>query len=65
MVPFSDLLRFATKLDKILMTIGLVAAFFNGAAFPLFNVVFGQMTDSFGANQDGDGVVTQAKINTM
>lgn len=41
MVAFSELLRYATSGDKILMYIGAFVAFINGSAFPLFNVIFG------------------------
>ncbi len=66
MVPFSELLRFSTNADKLLMVIGGIAAFCNGASFPLFNVIFGSMTDSFGADKDSaQKIVDTAVYNTM
>lgn len=63
MVPFFELLRYATTRDKILMFIGGFAAFANGAAFPSFSIIFGDMTDSFSAA--GDEMVRQAGMNAM
>eukprot|EP00735_Rhodelphis_limneticus_P009657 TRINITY_DN2844_c0_g1::TRINITY_DN2844_c0_g1_i9::g.6201::m.6201 TRINITY_DN2844_c0_g1::TRINITY_DN2844_c0_g1_i9::g.6201 ORF type:complete len:1338 (+),score=413.75,sp/Q8T9W4/ABCB3_DICDI/45.24/0.0,sp/Q8T9W4/ABCB3_DICDI/39.70/2e-124,ABC_membrane/PF00664.18/2.1e-58,ABC_membrane/PF00664.18/1.3e-46,ABC_tran/PF00005.22/3.8e-36,ABC_tran/PF00005.22/1e-33,AAA_21/PF13304.1/0.18,AAA_21/PF13304.1/0.35,AAA_21/PF13304.1/2.8,AAA_21/PF13304.1/0.0015,SMC_N/PF02463.14/12,SMC_N/PF02463.14/8.5e-05,SMC_N/PF02463.14/39, len=45
-VSFSDLFRFADGLDKIFIAIGFVGAVINGAAFPLFCIVFGTLSDS-------------------
>ena len=47
-VSFWRLLRFATTGDKLLMALGTLAAFCNGASFPLFSLIFGNMTDAFG-----------------
>lgn len=57
MVPFSELLQFATTSDKILMALGGFAAFVNGSAMPLFSVIFGEMSDSFGPNATKDEIV--------
>ncbi len=57
MVPFSKLLTFASTSDKILMFIGGVAAFCNGSAFPLFSLLFGNMTDSFAPDATNDTVL--------
>lgn len=59
-VPFRKLLRYATPFDKALMFIGGLAAFLNGSAFPLFSLIFGNMTDSFGPNATADDVLHQA-----
>lgn len=58
MVPFFVLFRYATSLDKTLMILGSIAAFLNGAAFPSFSIIFGQMTDSF--SEKGDAMVEAA-----
>lgn len=51
------MLRFATGGDKCLMALGCLAAFVNGAAMPLFSLIFGNMTDAFGPNGTADEVV--------
>ena len=63
MVPYFDLMRYATGTDKILMLTGAAAAFANGAAFPSFSIIFGGMTDSF--SESGDAMVEQAGLNAM
>ncbi|CAD8124583.1 unnamed protein product [Paramecium sonneborni] len=63
MVPYFELLRYASPKDKILMFIGGFAAFCNGAAFPSFSIIFGDMTDSF--SQAGDEMVRQAGLNAI
>jgi len=51
------MLRFATKTDWVLMVIGSIASMANGVAFPMFALIFGNMTDSFGPNSSGDELV--------
>lgn len=46
-VPYFDLFRFADKVDYALLTAALVAAAGNGAAMPLFSLIFGEMVDAF------------------
>ena len=53
-VPFSKLFRFATKTDKLLMTIGALAAAVNGFAMPAFSFIFGQMIDQFSPGNEMD-----------
>jgi hypothetical protein len=43
-----------------MMTIGLIAAAANGAALPLFALIFGQMTSSFSPNTDSTTIVNMA-----
>jgi len=45
------------------MILGSIAAFFNGAAFPSFSIIFGQMTDSF--SEKGDAMVDAAGWQAM
>jgi len=40
-VPFLRLFRFASRKDKLLMTIGGIAAALNGIAMPAFSLIFG------------------------
>ncbi|CAK64833.1 unnamed protein product (macronuclear) [Paramecium tetraurelia] len=63
MVPYFELLRYASPKDKLLMIIGGIAAFLNGASFPSFSIIFGDMTDSF--SQTGDEMVRQAGLNAI
>ncbi|CAD8176907.1 unnamed protein product [Paramecium pentaurelia] len=63
MVPYFELLRYASPKDKLLMFIGGFAAFCNGAAFPSFSIIFGDMTDSF--SEAGDEMVRQAGLNAI
>ena len=54
MVPFSKLLQFASPKDKFLMTLGVFAAFANGAALPMFSLIFGNVTDAFKPDSSPD-----------
>ena len=47
------------------MCIGSLAAFANGAAMPLFSLIFGEMTDSFAPNASADIVLEKAAMNAM
>jgi|NOAtaT_6_FD_contig_101_1098428_length_3106_multi_3_in_0_out_0_1 ATP-binding cassette subfamily B (MDR/TAP) protein 1 len=47
------------------MTIGVIAAMGNGAAFPLFALIFGDMADAFGPNSTADDVVKKAAYQSM
>ena len=42
---FKELLRYATKKDKWLMSVGGIAAAANGAALPAFSILFGNVSD--------------------
>jgi len=46
MVSFSQLFRFGTCTDALLMVVGILAAMVHGLALPLMVIVFGGMTDS-------------------
>lgn len=65
MVPFFELLKFATRKDKIHMAIGTVAAVIAGAASPFLAVVFGSMVNSFGPSSTPDLVVHDAGVAAM
>ncbi|CAI0375867.1 unnamed protein product, partial [Linum tenue] len=41
----------ADSTDALLMTLGTIGAMGNGLAMPLMSILFGQLTDSFGQNQ--------------
>lgn len=56
-VPFYKLFSFADSTDVILMIIGTIAATGNGISFPLLSILFGDLTDAFGRNQNNDEAV--------
>ncbi|KAF5733430.1 ATP binding cassette subfamily B4 isoform 1 [Tripterygium wilfordii] len=56
-VPFRKLFAFADSTDILLMIIGAIGAIGNGLCMPLMTILFGDMINSFGANQTNDDVV--------
>lgn len=56
-VPFMKLFSFADRTDIFLMVIGTLGAVGNGVCMPLMTVLFGDLIDSFGQNQDNNRVV--------
>eukprot|EP00057_Strongylocentrotus_purpuratus_P020940 XP_011675414.1 PREDICTED: multidrug resistance protein 1-like [Strongylocentrotus purpuratus] len=46
-VALTRLFRYATSLDGFLMLIGSLAAIVHGCAWPVLNIVFGELIDSF------------------
>jgi len=59
MASYGSLFRYATKDDKILIVVGGIASLINGAALPLFSVIFGMMTNSF-AGEDTEEMLRAA-----
>ncbi|CAI0469814.1 unnamed protein product [Linum tenue] len=57
-VPFHKLFSFADSIDVVLMILGTIGAIGNGVAMPLMTILFGQLTDSFGQNQNNSDVVS-------
>lgn len=51
-VPFHKLFSFADSTDVLLMIVGTIGAIGNGVAMPLMTILFGEMINSFGSNQD-------------
>ncbi len=47
------------------MALGLFAAFANGAALPMFSLIFGNMTDAFKPDSTPDEVISTAGTNSM
>ncbi|GAB9476298.1 Multidrug resistance protein abc superfamily, partial [Globisporangium polare] len=47
-MPFSQLYRYATPMDKVLLVIGVLMAGINGALFPCMALVFGKAISAFG-----------------
>ncbi|XP_059435947.1 ABC transporter B family member 21-like [Corylus avellana] len=56
-VPFHKLFAFADSTDILLMIIGTIGAMGNGICMPLMTVLFGDLVNSFGQNQNNNDVV--------
>ncbi|KAJ6400886.1 hypothetical protein OIU84_016333 [Salix udensis] len=56
-VPFLKLFSFADSTDILLMILGTIGAVGNGASFPIMSILFGDLINSFGQNQNGKEVV--------
>jgi len=65
-VPFFKLFAFADSTDILLMVIGTIGAIGNGSGLPIMTLLFGQMINSFGSNQQNDNVVEEvSKVKTQ
>ncbi|XP_010522857.1 PREDICTED: ABC transporter B family member 11-like [Tarenaya hassleriana] len=53
-VPFYKLFAFADSMDVFLMIFGTIGAIGNGVCMPLMTVIFGDLIDSFGENQNNN-----------
>nr|XP_043635572.1 ABC transporter B family member 4-like [Erigeron canadensis] len=51
-VPFYKLFAFADSTDYILMIVGTLGAIANGVCTPLMTILFGELVESFGENND-------------
>ena len=51
-IPFLSLFRFSSKFDYILMFIGSLCACGMGVVMPLFAILWGDITDSYGSQDD-------------
>ncbi|XP_061375398.1 ABC transporter B family member 4-like [Gastrolobium bilobum] len=58
-VPFHKLFSFADSTDILLMTVGTVGAIGTGLSRPLMTLLFGQMIDRFGSNQQNTDIVKE------
>ncbi|KAK7269553.1 hypothetical protein RIF29_22284 [Crotalaria pallida] len=58
-VPFHRLFSFADSTDILLMVVGTIGAIGNGLGLPLMTLLFGQMINSFGNNQQTEHVVEE------
>uniref|UniRef100_A0A1J3JST6 ABC transporter B family member 11 n=1 Tax=Noccaea caerulescens TaxID=107243 RepID=A0A1J3JST6_NOCCA len=56
-VPFYKLFAFADSVDVFLMICGSVGAIGNGVSLPLMTLLFGDLIDSFGQNQNNKDIV--------
>lgn len=57
-VAFSRLFSFADKTDIILMLVGTIGAIGNGLCMPLMTILFGDLVNAFGNNQNNSDVVS-------
>ncbi|KAI7738102.1 hypothetical protein M8C21_014511, partial [Ambrosia artemisiifolia] len=58
-VPYHKLFSFADSTDCVLMVIGVITAIGSGIAMPLQTLIFGELIDTFGGNQDNKTIVHQ------
>ncbi|KAL8224785.1 hypothetical protein R6Q57_017342 [Mikania cordata] len=58
-VPFYKLFAFADFTDYVLMIAGTVGAIGNGVCMPLMTILFGDLLNSFGQNQNNDDDVVR------
>ncbi|XP_006303137.2 ABC transporter B family member 11 [Capsella rubella] len=56
-VPFYKLFAFADSVDVFLMICGSIGAIGNGVCLPLMTLLFGDLIDSFGKNQNSEDIV--------
>ncbi|KAD4585498.1 hypothetical protein E3N88_23099 [Mikania micrantha] len=56
-VPYYKLFAFADATDCVLMVIGAITAVGSGIAMPLQTLIFGELIDTFGMNQDNKKIV--------
>lgn len=55
-VPFYKLFAFADSFDILLMILGTIGAVCNGLGLPIMTILFGDVIDVFGQNQNSSGV---------
>ena len=65
-VPFLKLFSFADSTDILLVILGTIGAVGNGASFPIMSILFGDLVNSFGQNQNSKEVVDLiSKVNII
>lgn len=66
-VPFHKLFSFADPWDYILMVVGSIGAIGNGISMPLMTIIFGDLTNAFGNNQNSQAEVVRivSKVRTL
>ena len=60
-----SLFKFTSKLEKVILIVGLITAVVSGICQPLFIVWVGDMYDAFGDNVDVDDTINQMKDITL
>ena len=65
-VPFLKLFSFANSTDTALMIVGTIGAVGSGLGLPLMTILFGQLINTFGSNQNNtdDIVHSISKVKT-
>ena len=62
-LPFRKLFSFADSTDILLMILGTIGAVGNGICMPLMTLLFGELANSFGQNQNSPNMVdTVSKV---
>lgn len=56
-VPFYKLFSFSDSWDVLLMIVGSIGAIGNGLGFPIMTLLFGDLIDSIGQNQNNKDIV--------
>jgi len=59
-ISFFQLFRFAERKDKAMMAVGYIAALANGAALPVFSLIFGGLAKTFSPEGDMEHLVSTA-----
>ncbi|KAL3832923.1 hypothetical protein ACJIZ3_007659 [Penstemon smallii] len=62
-VPFYKLFSFADSIDKVLMTIGTIAAIGHGLTQPFVSLLLGEIIDAFGKGQGSNTVSLVSKVS--
>lgn len=63
-VPYRKLFRFADKRDVLMTSVACILAAVNGAIFPLFTIIMGNIINSFGSNNLAKVVRTLLLLRT-
>lgn len=65
-VPFLKLFSFADSTDTALMIVGTIGAMGSGLGMPLMTILFGEMINSFGGNQNNTEEIVRivSKVKT-
>uniref|UniRef100_A0A2N9G7X0 ABC transmembrane type-1 domain-containing protein n=2 Tax=Fagus sylvatica TaxID=28930 RepID=A0A2N9G7X0_FAGSY len=61
-VPFRKLFSFVDSTDVLLVLLGTIGSIGNGVCMPLMTVLFGELTNSFGGNQNDRVVDVVSKV---
>lgn len=56
-VPFYKLFSFSDSTDVLLMIVGSIGAIVNGVCSPLMTLLFGDLIDALGQNQNNEEIV--------
>ncbi|KAM3147604.1 hypothetical protein pb186bvf_000411 [Paramecium bursaria] len=62
-IPYSKLLTYSSKLDKLMMIIGTISAVISGASYPVLSILTGQMISAYENN--GQELIDDAINNSI